>query len=264
MNLTTTSPFSASAAAPPELLDRELRRQFARLPLQSLAWATAGIAAGCLWPLVFPSSLNGGPLLVICVGMVLAAVIDGWSFKVPNWLTLPLILSGWLLGLFHTLGWHPDGGTGGIGVSFLATMLGFGLLLPMLVLRGVGEGDVKMQMGFAAWVGAYFGTGETTVMAGLDFRLHAFGVVLWAFVCGALFGGLFGLAMMLLRRRFSDNARMFHAMAHDLLLLTQGQISQAAAQAEGRRNRWVRLPYGIPLCTGFLFYLWLVLIVSRS
>ena len=39
---------------------------------------------------------------------------------------------------------------------------GFVLLFPMLAIRGVGEGDVKMQMGFAAWVAAYFGTGATT------------------------------------------------------------------------------------------------------
>jgi prepilin peptidase CpaA len=256
-----TPPLSPPSTAAEPLLDTELRRQLARLPASALAWAAAGIAAGYLWSVFFPSGLNAGPLVVISVAMVLAAIVDGWSFKVPNWLTLPLILSGWLLGLCHTLGWYVDGGHGGIGVSVLATLLGFALLLPMLIVRGVGEGDVKMQMGFAAWIGAYFGTGETTLLAGLDFRLHAFGVVLWAFVCGALFGGLFGLAMMLVRRRFHDNIHMFHAIAHDLLLMAQGQVTQATAQAQQRRSRWVRLPYGIPLCSGFLFYLWLVLLV---
>ena len=33
--------------------------------------------------------------------MIVAAVIDGWKFKVPNWLTLPLVLSGWAIGLLH-------------------------------------------------------------------------------------------------------------------------------------------------------------------
>ncbi|MCS7272141.1 MAG: prepilin peptidase, partial [Gemmataceae bacterium] len=83
-------------------------------------------------------------------------------------------------------------------------------------------------------------------------------------VCGALFGGVFGLAMILLRRRFRDNAAMFHAMANDLLLLAQGQMQQMTQHAEQRRSRWVRLPYGIPLCVGFLFYLWVVLIVLQN
>lgn len=266
MSLPATSPLSSPVAVTQTEsgLDRELGRQLSRVPLWALLWLLAAVLAHHVWQWFWPEGLNAGPLLVVSFGMILAAIIDGWAFKVPNWLTLPLILSGWLAGLCHTLGWSIDAGTGGLGISLLATLLGFGLLLPMLILRGVGEGDVKMQMGFAAWMGAYFGTGDTTVAAGMDIRLHALGVVFWAFACGALFGGLFGLAMMLLRRRFRDNAQMFQAMAHDLLLLTQGQLHQATVQAEQRRSRWVRLPYGIPLCVGFLFYLWLVLVALRT
>ena len=40
-------------------------------------------------------TLANWPLLFVCAAMVVAAVIDGWKFKVPNWLTLPLIVSGW-------------------------------------------------------------------------------------------------------------------------------------------------------------------------
>ena len=51
-----------------------------------------------------PNGLNAGPLVVICFGMILAAFIDGWALKVPNWVTLPLVLSGWMLGLLHDFG----------------------------------------------------------------------------------------------------------------------------------------------------------------
>ena len=44
------------------------------------------------------------PLMFVCAAMIVAAVIDGWKLKVPNWLTFPLILSGWLLGLLHNRG----------------------------------------------------------------------------------------------------------------------------------------------------------------
>ena len=28
--------------------------------------------------------------------LVVAAVIDGWKLKVPNWITFPLIIGGWI------------------------------------------------------------------------------------------------------------------------------------------------------------------------
>ena len=44
-------------------------------------------------------SVEYWPIQFICAGMIAAAVIDWWKFKVPNKLTFPLIFSGWALGL---------------------------------------------------------------------------------------------------------------------------------------------------------------------
>src|SRR3954454_20599609 len=117
-------------------------------------------------------SLANWPILFVSCAMVLAAVIDGWKLKVPNWLTFPLIFSGWLLGLCHSFGWLPGSGIGGFGASFAGTALGFALLLPIYSIGGMGEGDVKMQMGFGAWMGAFFGLAD-----GLS-------VIFWAFCWG--------------------------------------------------------------------------------
>jgi len=233
----------------------------ARMPLLAVGWFLAAIVAHQIWAAIHPAGLNGGPLVVVCAGMILAAFIDGWALKVPNWVTLPLILSGWLLGLSHNLGLAVDSGTGGFGMAFMGTVFGFALLFPMLAIRGVGEGDVKMQMGFGAWVGAFFGTGATTEAAGLDFRLHGMGVVFWAFAFGAIIGGLFGLIMILIRRRFSENRSMVTEIMTDLQLFASGRPMQAAQRAEDRRKVWVKLPYGIPLCVGFLLYLGYVLVL---
>ena len=54
-------------------------------------------------------SLENWPVLVVCAGMIAAAVIDWWKFKVPNKLTFPLILSGWLLGLLNMFQVVPYG-----------------------------------------------------------------------------------------------------------------------------------------------------------
>jgi prepilin peptidase CpaA len=168
--------------------------------------------------------------------------------------TLPLILSGWLLGLAHDLGMTVDAGSGGILMSVGCTFFGFVLLFPMLAIRGVGEGDVKMQMGFAAWVGAYFGSGATTDALGLG-KVTGPGAVFWAFVFGAVIGGAFGLIMILTRRRWGANASMFKEIGKDLGMFATGKVGEATTRAEERRKVWVKLPYGIPLCVGFLMFL---------
>lgn len=244
-------------------IDREFALQMAKMPLLALAWLVAAIVAHQIWAAFAPTGLNAGPLIVLCFGMILAAFIDGWALKVPNWVTLPLILSGWLMGLMHDCGYSPDGGTGGIGVSILGTALGFALLLPMLSIRGVGEGDVKMQMGFGAWVGAFFGSGATTAAVGLN-AFHGLGVVLWGFIFGAITGGVFGLAMILIRRKFGANAGMVREIGRDLKLFAAGNASEATQRAEERRKVWVKLPYGIPLCVGFLLYLGYAFILNAG
>ena len=80
------------------------------------------------------------PVLVICAGMLAAAIIDWWKFKVPNKLTYPLILSGWLLGVANNLG--LGAGEGGFGAALAGTVLGFLLLLPIYSVGGMGAGDV--------------------------------------------------------------------------------------------------------------------------
>src|SRR3954471_20168492 len=99
--------------------------------------------------------LTNWPLGFICLAMIVAAVIDGWKLKVPNWLTFPLVFSGWGLGLCHTYGLLANTGSGVLGPSLAATALGFILLFPVYAIGGMGAGDVKMQMGFGAWIGSF-------------------------------------------------------------------------------------------------------------
>ncbi len=181
------------------------------------------------------------PLLFISAAMVVAAVIDGWKLKVPNWLTFPLILGGWAFGLCHNLGWLEGSGEGGIGASLLGTLVGFALLVPVYAIGGMGAGDVKMQMGFGAWVGAYYGA-----WAGMA-------VIWWAFAIAVLIGGVLALGMMLLRRQLRQNAINTRDIVGDLLGATS--VGQVADRAARRKPRMHLLPYGIPLCLGFVGYL---------
>jgi len=76
-------------------------------------------------------------------------------------------------------------------------------------------------------------------------------------------GGVFGLIMILLRRKFKDNVATVSEIMVDLQMFASGNAMQAAKRAEDRRQRWVKLPYGIPLCVGFLFYLWYMLVLPN-
>ena len=178
------------------------------------------------------------PIQVICIGMIAAAIIDWWKFKVPNKLTFPLIISGWLLGLANDFG--LGAGLGGIGAALLGTLLGMGLLLPIYAIGGMGAGDVKMTMGFGSWIGAFFGLPD------------GLWIIFWAFCAGTIVGGIIATVMIVLRGNYRQNANHVREIVTDMF---QAGVTEAADRANRRRTRWHRLPYGVPLCLGFLGYL---------
>ncbi len=257
MTETIADPATITAPAPATDtgFDRELGMMLARVPFTAVGWALLAWGASLAWAnLVTSSTLpNCGALIVICFGMVLAAVIDGYAFKVPNWLTLSLVVSGWYVGLAHTLGFWPETGTGGVEYALLGTALGFLMLFPALFIGGMGQGDVKMTMGFGSWVGAYFGAASSNLIG--DGGTSGAGALWWSFAAGVIVGGIFGLVMMGMRRQLHKNVANFRAIAGDLQsLMTEGP-TKCAERANSRRKDWVRLPYGVPLCVGFLGFL---------
>jgi prepilin peptidase CpaA len=250
-DLTAAPPVAAAEPVKPDDLglDRAFLMSMARVPLIAVLWVAAAWAVSAAveafgWHVVVADQrINLGPLAVICFGMVLAAVIDGVAFKVPNWCTLSLVVSGWYLGVLHDCGVAVIPGIGGFAAAFAGTMLGFILLFPALFIGGMGQGDVKMTMGFGSWVAAYFGIG-----AGAE-------VLLYSFAIGVIVGGVFGLVIMALRRQFYKNMSNFREIVRDLQVMVTAGPGKAAERANSRRKDWWRLPYGVPLCVGFIGYL---------
>ena len=107
---------------------------------------------------------------LVSMVLVVAAVIDGWKLKVPNWITFPMVISGWVYSTVY-FGWA------GLGWSLLGTVVGLALLLPAYAIGGMGAGDVKLLAGVGAWV---WGT-----------------VTFYAFCVSAIVGGVIALAMVL-------------------------------------------------------------------
>jgi prepilin peptidase CpaA len=195
--------------------------------------------------------LTQWPLAFVCAAMIVAAVIDGWKLKVPNWLTFPLIISGWVLGLVHTFGFLTESsGTGGIGASLAGTFLGMALLYPVYLIGGMGAGDVKMQMGFGSWVGAYYGLYGDPVDPE---RPGALWIILVAFCFAVVIGGFIAAGMILIRGDFRRNLENTRAILGDLV--HKDGVQKAADNAKDRKPRMHLLPYGIPLCIGFISYL---------
>ena len=188
-------------------------------------------------------TLANWPLLFISAAMIVCAVVDAWKFKVPNVLTFPLILTGWALGLLHNLG-LAEGLQGGFAASLACTAFGFVLLLPVYIIYGMGAGDVKMQMGFGAWAGAFFGLDE-----GLK-------TVLYAFCAGAIIGGILAVIMILVRGDLKRNLANTREIVGDLLK-TPG-LGAITEKAQRRKPRLQLLPYGVPLCLGYVGYLFFV------
>lgn len=249
----------APADAPPQTtttppddlgIDRAFLVGMARVPLIAVLWVAAawGVSAAVaqlgLYLEVGEKAINLGPIAVVCAGMLLAAFIDGYAFKVPNWCTLSLVVSGWYIGLLHDCGVTVIPGVGGVAAAVAGTALGFALLFPALFIGGMGQGDVKMTMGFGSWVAAFFGIGVGAW------------VIWWSFAIGVLIGGVFGLVIMLTRRQFGMHWSNFVEIFIDLKTLATHGPGKTVERAQSRRPSWVRLPYGVPLCAGFLGYLW--------
>jgi prepilin peptidase CpaA len=176
---------------------------------------------------------------VLSTVLVVAAVIDGWKLKVPNWLTFPLVMSGWLYGAM-SFGW-PDQywSWTGLAWSLGGTAVGLGLLLPAYAIGGMGAGDVKLLAGVGAWLAA----------AGADAGVTD---TLYAFCVSAIIGGVIALTMVILRGQWLRHYTQFWGILTEILVI-RSPIALAEVAAE-RKSRMMLLPYGIPIALGTIAY----------
>ncbi|MHB8898903.1 MAG: A24 family peptidase [Thermoguttaceae bacterium] len=157
--------------------------------------------------------------------LVVAAVIDGRQLKVPNWITFPMILSGWLAsGAMY--GWE------GMAASLWGTAVGLGLLLPAYAIGGMGAGDVKLLAGVGAWVGAY--------------------QTFWAFIASAIIGAIIAVIMVAVSRKWQHHQKQFVSILFEILVIRSP--SKLARIAADRKPTMMLLPYGIPIAIGTIGY----------
>jgi len=161
----------------------------------------------------------------VTVVLIIAAIIDGAILKVPNWLTFPFIICGWM----H---WTLQDGMTGLGWSLLGTFVGMMLLLVLRNVGGMGAGDVKLLAGVGAWLGTM--------------------VTLYAFAATAIVGGLMALVMILRSGQWQKHLAMGHQILHEWKTIKNPQ--KLAEIARDRKPTMSLLPYGIPMAIGSIAY----------
>jgi prepilin peptidase CpaA len=173
--------------------------------------------------------LNHWPIWIVSITLVVAAVIDGLKLKVPNWITFPMIIAGWIYSATCVAGypWWE-----GLLYSFAGTAVGLALLLPAYAIGGMGAGDVKLLAGVGAWVW-YKDT-------------------LWAFAISAIVGGVLAIVMVLVQRSWFKHQSQFWMICSEIISVRDPE--KLAAIAAERKPTMMLLPYGIPIAIGTIAY----------
>jgi prepilin peptidase CpaA len=170
---------------------------------------------------------------LVSVVLIVAAVIDGWALKVPNWITFPFIIAGWICSTaFH--GWD------GLWWSMAGTAIGLGLLLPAYAIGGMGAGDVKLLAGVGAWV----------------YATHTF----YAFCWSAIIGAILAVGMVLVRKAWTKHSNQFWMIFNEIITIRNPDV--LAGIAAQRKSSMLLLPYGIPICIGtILYFVWMGMLI---
>lgn len=161
--------------------------------------------------------------------VLLAAISDYRTRRLPNWLTVPACGAAIVL---HT----AVNGLSGLTFAAAGFATGFSILLVVWLIGGGGGGDVKLMGALGAWLGA-----------SLTIHVFLFTAALAAVLtCVAVFYGLLSGGIGFLRRSLPAGAAVS---------TSQTELSPADSRARPRRG----MPYAIPVAAGtclVLAYAW--------
>ncbi len=175
---------------------------------------------------VFMDHLPQSVAWLVSLVLVEAAIIDGRSLRVPNWLTFHFLIGGLFYAFFTGGGPLLAWSIGGAGVGLLC-------LLPLYAIGGMGAGDVKLMAGLGAWIGPWF--------------------TLASFLATVVAGGIMGVAMMVYSGAVIGHMLSMQSIGREIVAIRDpSRLSELAAE---RKPKALLLPYGIPIAVGTIAFL---------
>lgn len=171
------------------------------------------------------------PFWVVSAFAIVAAYVDGKELRVPNKLTFPMIIAGWVYSAiafqFGGEGWYV-----GLFWSLAGTAVGLATLLPAYAIGGMGAGDVKMMAAIGAWV----------------YCVHT----LYAFCLSTIVGAVLAIGMIAYSGQLKRHWNQFFFIANEIVTVRNPEA--LAVIAADRKASMRLLPYGIPLAIGTVMY----------
>ena len=167
----------------------------------------------------------------VSVFAVVAAYIDGKELRVPNKITFPMIIAGWIWSSI-AYGMEGDGWYVGLMWSFAGTAVGLATLLPAYAVGGMGAGDVKMMAAIGAWVHCQ--------------------ITIYAFCVSAIVGAILAVIMVIAAGEGRRHFNQFFCIINEFMTIRDPEtLAQIATE---RKTTMRLLPYGIPLAIGTVLY----------
>jgi prepilin peptidase CpaA len=169
--------------------------------------------------------LNILPLVLL---LAWAAIEDWRTRRIRNWLTLSLMLSGFLQSFIPSNHITPT-------ESALGFAVGLALPLMMFILGAIGGGDVKLLAGIGAWLGAV--------------------AVFKVFCAEAVVGMLIVLFQATMQGRLKVLGRNSAALAVNLIHLDTVGLEEAKLTGKSCRSVDRPLPFAVPVLIGLIYLL---------
>jgi prepilin peptidase CpaA len=183
---------------------------------------------------IFISMSENWVFWAVSVFAIVAAYIDGKELRVPNKITLPMIVAGWVWSSI-AYGMAGQGWYYGLMWSFAGTAVGLATLLPAYSVGGMGAGDVKMMAAIGAWV-------HPTI-------------TFYAFCVSAIVGAILAVIMVVAAGEGKKHYNQFWYILNEIMTIKNPET--LAEIATERKSSMRLLPYGIPLAIGtVLFFAW--------
>jgi len=168
-------------------------------------------------------------ILLLCGVLLLAAIYDRRFHRIPNLLTYPTMVIGLA---YHCL----TNGLDGLLFSAGGLALGIGILMLPYLMGGMGAGDAKLM----GAVGSVLGHRRVFI----------------AFLFAAVVGGIYALVHLVIRHKY----RRDFIRRSGISLKTFAFTGQFVPIPASNNEEEPKLPYGIAIAFGTMFYVLLGLL----